>query len=148
VADDICAISTTGDPWCWGGLPQFGSTISHATAGRPVKLSPRLKSLEGAYTICGIAEDDYAYCLVKNNSATTLESLFTLSRLNTPFHVRSITTSEYFGACAISADDGLAYCWGNPIDERLGDPSGRANVTVDHPVEVAGQRASSGGGRR
>ena len=137
---DACGIATDGLVYCWGIFPTR-SSMSDSLAGTAIAVAgaPQFVSLQSGLTqLCGVTADGSAYCLARNESATTLGSIYSFVRLPLPFPVSTLSVNAAT-SCAKSAVNGLLYCWGDGTKGTLGDGQ-FGTATSDHPVEVAGQR--------
>ena len=130
---DHCGIDLGGDTWCWGAPPAGVDPLAPEAAPARITTAPRFASLRGP-AICGRTVDGAAYCLARNESATTMATRYSFVRLPLPFAAALLEVNN--PACAKSAADGVVYCWGGSANQ--GDGSVKA-ATVDQPARVAGQ---------
>jgi alpha-tubulin suppressor-like RCC1 family protein len=128
-----CAISNSGDVWCWGGLYQFPSKIEALTIHeKAIAISV------GDGFSCAILQSGSAYCWGENQAGQLGDGTTKFSSM--PVHVKIPTESRVvdidagaFHSCA-ALSDGKAFCWGGNDQGQLGAAAPFSYV----PIEVAG----------
>jgi hypothetical protein len=133
-----CALTRTGDPWCWG-YGYFGEVgMGYRSMYRDLPMEwpwgIRFDTFATqTSTPCAIDTQGVAYCWGNNayghiGDSTTVDR-YVPTRVATSLRFRSITN----GSCALTAE-GEAYCWGYNGSGELGDGTKTQRTT---PVKVA-----------
>ncbi|HQN73633.1 MAG TPA: hypothetical protein PLB16_09485 [bacterium] len=142
---NTCGLNDAGEAYCWGsnycGQLGIGVPGSNSDALVPVKVSTDVKfvSLDaGSCHICGIDENDSAYCWGHNyigeagsNEGGTISKILTPHEMKTDLKFKSLSAGRNHSCGLDSA--GKAYCWGNNSDGQAGN--GHMTFYKD-PVEV------------
>lgn len=151
----VCAITTAGEPYCWGenGSGQLGIGTIGAGSTVPARVggTARFKAISAGNTqSCGLAEDGRAYCwggaygstgVVAPDSAFCQGTSCWYLRpqpVSTDVRFRSISAGNGF-TCAV-ATDGAGWCWGAQFDElnRYGVLGNGGTQGSPIPVRVSG----------
>lgn len=141
--DHTCALTDTGDMYCWGagsyGRLGNGDTVAASTP-QLVLGGIKFKQLAvSRFGACALAVDGKAYCW-GNNARGQLGDGTTEDK-NVPTEVIGGHTFKWLAAggfhtCGVTTDD-VAYCWGRGYEGRLGNGS-REDVPVPTPTPVLG----------
>ena len=150
-----CALTTTGQAYCWGygGSGQLGNN-STAISRIPVAVQmPAGVSFQfiaaGYYHTCALTNEGKAYCWGQGSSGRLGNNSTTDSRIPVAVQMpagvsfQSITAG-YAHTCALTTT-GQAYCWG--YGDRLGNNSttdSRIPVAVQMPAGVSFQSIAAG----
>lgn len=149
-AGHTCAITGTGDAYCWGSGPGvLGNEAAPATAMIPVAVSGGLhfRSIsDGLNHTCGVTVEGTLYCWGYNNDNQLGHDDDSLKMSKKPIAILdsvkfiSVTAGGQH-TCAL-ATDSTAYCWGNFEHGRLGIGEslaekfkGKKHQIVPAPVE-------------
>lgn len=142
-----CGITTDSLAYCWGrgslGRLGDGTTANRSQPTNPVGMpgSNGRKYTQisaGNAFVCGIAENDEAYCWGANSRGTLGDGTFendSLPRLVAGGYTWKQVRAGWTFACGITMNDD-AYCWGLNGNGQLGD--GGVVDTSNVPVPVAG----------
>lgn len=131
-----CALSTEGQPYCWGRLTG-SATVSELPV--PVADSPLLLTITaGDNFTCGLDEEGQAYCWGSNDRGQFGNG----TRENSAIPVRaapgltfSLIDAGGSHACGLTSG-GAAYCWGSNSWGQLG--AGSHGLSEFNPVPVVG----------
>lgn len=147
----VCAITTSGRPYCWGGnnygQSGLGSGVSSASVPTEVLVPAGVLftslSIGSRYT-CGVGSDSQLYCWGQNHYGTLGDG--TKTNRKTPIvvppqggasgYTQVVTRSS--STCAL-ANDGEAYCWGQNSLGQLGDGTFTERLSparVQKPADV------------
>ena len=153
-----CALTTTGQAYCWGtnGYGQLGngSTTKSsipAAVQMPASVSFQSITANGNHT-CALTAEGKAYCWGWNeygqlgNNSTTKSSI--PAAVQMPAGVARFQSIAAGGlhTCALTTT-GQAYCWGLNVDGQLGNNSttgSRIPVAVQMPAGVSFQPITAG----
>jgi alpha-tubulin suppressor-like RCC1 family protein len=134
-----CGLTTDGVVKCWGindhGQLGRGAMGPESAVPAPVYGDWRFQELSvGGDQACAITTDSQVRCWgwVDNDAATQDPTRPMLFGIGLPY--RGISVGTYH-ACAISLDDGGAYCWGSNHNEQLGRGDGKPGGGQPRPVE-------------
>ena len=126
--EDTCALTTTGDAYCWGhglyGELGIAGTPTSVLAPGLVSGGHTFKSLSVGYQFtCGLTTSNAAYCWGNNQGGEMGDG--TTTQRNTPVAVTGGLTFQSISAggshaCGLTAA-GTAYCWGYNASGALGD---------------------------
>jgi len=144
-----CVIASDNHAYCWGwnsnGQVGDNSTTNRSypvavnTSGALSGLTMKYITAAGAYTVCGIASDNNAYCWGRNtygelgNNSTSdswVPVAVNTSGVLSGKTIKSIAAGEVH-TCAIASNN-QAYCWGSNWYGELGN-----NSSSDSSVPVA-----------
>jgi alpha-tubulin suppressor-like RCC1 family protein len=132
-----CGINANSRAFCWGDnfVGQLGDgTKSDHLQPVPVATTVRFRGVDAAaFATCGVTTDDRVFCW-----GSFFEPLASTQPEAAPGNLRfrSVTVgSEH--VCAITRDDGRAYCWGSGSFGQLGNGGELPSPT---PSPVAGNR--------
>lgn len=148
----VCALSTLGAAYCWGGLNYFGNLgtgsvdATERYYGSPLQVTGdlRLRTLSvGNQHACGVAADASAYCWGANDhgqlgNGGAAEASGPPAHNRTPVRVsgghrwKQVSAGEWV-TCGVT-EGGEVYCWGWGESGKLGQGA-LANSAV--PVKVA-----------
>ncbi|WP_394822187.1 RCC1 domain-containing protein [Pendulispora albinea] len=145
----VCAIKRDSSVWCWGKNAKGVLGHEAGTSGDrpcPVSLEPDagsepcnptpqrvadLRALEvssGALHVCALQLDGAVACWGTNKEWELGEPSAAVSERATPRVIPSIppsvhvATGQSWHSCAIAADGGAVWCWGNASHGELGHP--------------------------
>lgn len=129
-----CALTASGEAWCWGSAPEGSASSRGSVLPRKVPGDHRFIDVSaGSYGLCFLAESGELYCWDGGLRFDTEPS-----RPYPGVLFRSIELGAIHG-CGLGVD-GRAYCWGYD-DGRLGN--GQTDITYrasnSPPTLVAGQ---------
>jgi alpha-tubulin suppressor-like RCC1 family protein len=137
-----CAISTTGDAFCWGrnDTGQLGTPTPGATSTPvPVTGGSGLAQISSGFShTCAVRTDGRIVCWGAGGSGQLGNG--STSNSTTPVQVAGSLTFRFVTAgaahtCALTTG-GAAYCWGNNTNGKLGVGPDVTQSTV--PIAVAG----------
>jgi len=152
IGDFACALTASGDAWCWGsasnnygelGVPSAGPCV--AAPGATCRNGPVLVSggitwnrlAAGWDHVCGLDMGGAVWCWGNNadgqlGQGTTGGSLPAPASVATPVPFTAIASGAAF-TCGLGTDS-LAYCWGQNTYGMLGDSSSAAGRSSPGPV--------------
>ena len=138
-----CALTTTGQAYCWGmnGYGQLGNN-STTDSRIPVAVQmpagvTRFQSIAaGVFHTCAITNEGKAYCWGWNRYGQLGNNSPTNSRIPVAVQMPAgvsfqSTVADYFHTCALTTT-GQAYCWGMNGYGQLGN-----NSTANSPIPLA-----------
>lgn len=137
-----CALSSTGDAYCWGwnasGVLGDGTETARATPTRVIGGKRFVAISAGWGHTCGLAPAGDVLCW-GDNTEGQLGIGSTVSRAHAPLQVNSSAgftsvSAGFVHTCAVALD-GTAYCWGNNSQSQLGNGN---TASARTPVQVSG----------
>ncbi len=152
-----CALTTTGQAYCWGQntsgqLGNNSTTKSSIPVAVQMPAGVLFRSIAAGYAhTCALTTTGQAYCWGWNgygqlgNNSTTKSSIPVAVQMPAGVSFQSITAG-YTHTCAL-ATTGQAYCWGEGSSGRLGNnstTSSRIPVAVQMPAGVSFQSIAAG----
>lgn len=148
--DFICALTSTGDVYCWGNdgygqLGDGGNAGSYSATAIKVTALTSVKSLSAGWDhACALTGAAVLYCWGYNNlgqlgnnttngtGATAPAAVYTDGNL--AGETLTSVSAGFEHTCAV-ASDGKAFCWGNNGNGQLG--SGTSGTSVSAAVQVS-----------
>lgn len=144
----VCALDTSGTPWCWGEDPALSVFTSNQLVPAAVAGAPPLTSITvGRRFACGLDQGGTAYCWGENGKGQL--GVGDTTRHTSPtkvlggLHFASLAAG-FWSICGLDTT-GQAYCWG---DGSFGQGGGGDTQSPTAPRAVIGGlhfRALSGG---
>jgi hypothetical protein len=152
-ATAVCALSTTGQLYCWGlnlyGEFGNGTAPSETLVNYPVPVTQpagvafttfAMGSASGADpSVCALATTGQAYCWGGNNRGQLGDGTTTQRLVPTPVFQRGLVFSAIAAGgdhgCALEQGSGQPFCWGDNPAGQLGD-----GTTTRHLIPVAAGR--------
>jgi len=139
----MCALTASGQPWCWGGEIFLPPTAFHDSLPTLIGGSVSFVNISsGPFHTCGLTSSGDAYCWGQN-SFGQLGTGDTLTRaMPTPVIARgsikwSAISVGFWHTCALTTD-GTPYCWGYTLLGALGNPAVDTVNKQLTPLAVAG----------
>ena len=140
-----CALTTTGQAYCWG-RNEYGQLGNNSTTNSRIPVAvqmpagvARFQSITtNSFHTCALTTEGKAYCWGWNvdgqlgNNSTTDSSIPAAVQMPAGVSFQSITAG-YYHTCALTATN-QAYCWGYNEYGQLGN-----NSTTDSSIPVAVQ---------
>ena len=137
----VCAVTTSGDVYCWGA--DFNSTLKIALPTKKVGISSATSVLTADRHACALLTDESLRCWGPGfygelGSTQYSEGIFGVSGLS----VKTLARGGGYRTCVITHDD-AARCWGQGWNGGLGtgsttDRSSPAAVKIDRSTELSG----------
>jgi alpha-tubulin suppressor-like RCC1 family protein len=137
-----CGIAVTEQTYCWGatGDGQLGAGIKSDSVHGALLVRGdhrfRMLSAGPGSTVCGIGEENHAYCWGDLARDTTGPMSDVPVRVSGALSFQDVSVGNSF-ACGLTTDS-LAYCWGFDGQGSLGDSGKTAGGYAATPVAVAG----------
>jgi alpha-tubulin suppressor-like RCC1 family protein len=127
----LCALSTTGEVWCWGrnffgelGVPPNAAQLEVAPVLVQTRSGERFTSISaGTYFTCGVSTASFAYCWGNNESGELGVGDHVSTWQPTPVAVASTASGVFartYVACALIQTPLATVCWGSNYDGALG----------------------------
>ena len=152
-----CAITTTGQAYCWG-MNSYGQLGNNSTTNSSTPVAVQMPAgvsfqsiAAGVFHTCAITTTGKAYCWGANphgqlgNNSTTNSSTPVAVQMPAGVSFQSIA-ADYYHTCAITTT-GQAYCWGMNSYGQLGNNSttnSSTPVAVQMPAGVSFQSIAAG----
>jgi alpha-tubulin suppressor-like RCC1 family protein len=139
-----CALVDTGI-LCWGSNYYGQVSIPDPAANPFVLLSPQTVTIPNGASIRRLVVGNASFALGDDGTVSSWGGNPGIGRLSSLFPDPYLKTIPLEGVSSLDVDndkvcavaDGVAYCWGGPIDPNLDDPLGRAlpqPLAMDEPV--------------
>lgn len=140
--EHTCALTTEGDPWCWGRdiLPPGEGGVSFSSMPVAVENSPALVDLiTGTWAACGRTAPGDVYCWgINAYGETGITPVGLNTRYSTPQQMSggqrwTAIAGSWATFCGLDSSGGT-WCWGHGADGELGPALEDSSV----PVRIGG----------
>lgn len=135
-----CALTVTGDAWCWGAFAMMDTSGATLDAPTPAEMPTDLSFSDispGFRHNCAIGTSQIAYCWGQNPSGQlgdgTIVNHFAPAPVSGGFTFSQIASGASH-SCALSTG-GSAFCWGSNQTGQIGDATTQQRTS---PTAVAG----------
>ena len=150
-----CALTTTGQAYCWGYGDRLGNnstTDSRIPVAVQMPAGVSFQSIAaGSLHTCALTTTGQAYCWGYGGSGQLGNNSTAVSRIPVAVQMPAgvsfqFIAAGYYHTCALT-NEGKAYCWGQGGSGRLGNNSttdSRIPVAVQMPAGVSFQSIAAG----
>ena len=150
-----CALTTTGQAYCWGYGDRLGNnstTNSRIPVAVQMPAGVSFQSIAaGSLHTCALTTTGQAYCWGYGGSGQLGNNSTAVSRIPVAVQMPAgvsfqFIAAGYYHTCALT-NEGKAYCWGQGGSGRLGNNSttdSRIPVAVQMPAGVSFQSIAAG----